>query len=166
MRINEGIRAREVRVIDETGQQLGVMELQEALKIAREKGIDLIQIAESAIPPVCRLCEYGKYKYETEKKERLLKKKQKVVEVKEVRIRPQIGEHDLQIKFRNIKRFLEEGDRVKVSIVFKGREMEHQEIGSKILQRLEAELGSLFIVEQQPRLEGTSKIAILAPKKQ
>ena len=139
--------------------------MQEALKIAKEKGIDLIQIAESATPPVCRLCEYGKYKYEMEKKEKLLKKKQKVIEVKEVRIRPQIGEHDLQIKFRNIRRFLEEGDRVKINIVFKGREMEHQEIGSKILQRLEAELGSLFIVEQQPRLECTSKIAILAPKK-
>jgi len=141
------------------------MELQEALKIARERGQDLIQIAESAIPPVCRIGEYGKYKYELEKKEKLLKKKQKVVEVKEVRIRPRISEHDLQIKMRNIRRFLEEGDRVKINIMFKGREMEHQELGSKILQRLESEMGSLFVVEQQPRLESTSKIAIIAPKK-
>ena len=152
-------------MIDETGKQLGVMELQEALKIARERGQDLIQIAESAIPPVCRIGEYGKYKYELEKKEKLLKKKQKVVEVKEVRIRPRISEHDLQIKMRNIRRFLEEGDRVKINIMFKGREMEHQELGSKILQRLESEMGSLFVVEQQPRLESTSKIAIIAPKK-
>ena len=152
-------------MIDETGKQLGVMEFQEALKIARERGQDLIQIAESAIPPVCRIGEYGKYKYELEKKEKLLKKKQKVVEVKEVRIRPRISEHDLQIKMRNIRRFLEEGDRVKINIMFKGREMEHQELGSKILQRLESEMGSLFVVEQQPRLESTSKIAIIAPKK-
>ena len=152
-------------MIDETGKQLGVMELQEALKIARERGQDLIQIAESAIPPVCRIGEYGKYKYELEKKEKLLKKKQKVVEVKEVRIRPRISEHDLQIKMRNIRRFFEEGDRVKINIMFKGREMEHQELGSKILQKLESEMGSLFVVEQQPRLESTSKIAIIAPKK-
>ncbi|OIN98235.1 translation initiation factor IF-3 [Candidatus Desantisbacteria bacterium CG1_02_38_46] len=155
----------EVRVIDETGQQAGVMTVQEALKIAREKGLDLIQIAESAIPPVCKFGEYGKYKYELEKREKLLKKKQRVIEVKEVRIRPQISEHDLQIKMRNIRRFLEEGCRVKINLVFKGRQMEHQELGSKILQRLETELGSLFIVEQQPRLEGTSRIAILAPKR-
>lgn len=144
---------------------MGIMGLSEALKIARERGLDLIQIVESAVPPVCRLGEYGKYKYELEKKEKLLKKKQKVIEIKEVRIRPQIGEHDLQIKMRNIRRFFEEGCKVKINIVFKGREMEHQEIGGKILQRLESELGSLFIVEQQPRLEGTNKIAILAPKK-
>lgn len=139
--------------------------MQEALRIAREKGLDLIQIAESSIPPVCRLGEYGKYKYELERKEKLLRKKQKVIEVKEVRIRPQIGEHDLQIKIRNIRRFLEEGDRVKISLIFKGREVEHEEIGSKILERLENELSGLFVVEQQPRLEGTTKITILAPKK-
>ena len=141
------------------------MGLSEALKIARERGLDLIQIAESAIPPVCRVGEYGKYKYELEKKEKLLKKKQKVIEVKEVRIRPQISEHDLQIKMSNIRRFFEEGCRVKINIMFKGREMAYQELGNKILQKLENELGSLFIVEQQPRLDGTNKIAILAPKK-
>ena len=144
---------------------MGVIEVTEALKMAREKGLDLIQIAESAIPPVCKLGEYGKYKYELEKKEKLLKKKQKIIEVKEVRIRPQISEHDLQIKMRNIGRFLEDGYRVKINIVFKGRELAYQELGSRILQRLESELGSLFVVEQQPRLEGAHKIAVLAPKK-
>lgn len=142
------------------------MKLDEALKIALEKGLDLIQVVESAVPPVCKIGDYGKYKYELEKKEKLLKKKQKIVEVKEVRIRPQIGEHDLQIKMRNIRRFLEEGDRVKINIMFRGREMEHQEFGRRILERLETELGNLFVVEQQPRFEGTNRIAVLAPKKQ
>lgn len=139
--------------------------MQDAIKQAQEKSLDLIMVSESAIPPVCRLGDLGKYKYELEKKERILKKKQKVVEIKEVKIRPRIGEHDLLVKFTHIKEFLEAGDKVKVSLVFKGREMAYQSLGDKILQKLEADLGSLFVVEQQPKLEGTTKIAILAPKK-
>lgn len=152
-------------MVSETGEQLGVLSLQDAIKQAQEAGVDLILVSESAIPPVCRLGDLGKYKYESEKKERLLKKKQKNVEIKEVKIRPRIGEHDLIVKFNHIQEFLKAGDKVKVSLVFKGREMAYQSLGDKILQKLEAELGTLFVVEQQPKLEGTTKIAILSPKK-
>jgi len=144
---------------------MGVLTLQDAIKAAQEKELDLILMSESAVPPVCKIGDLGKYKYELEKKERILKKKQKVVEIKEVKIRPRIGEHDLQVKFKHIQEFLEEGDKVKISMVFKGREMAYQSLGDKIFQRLEAQIGALFVVEQQPKLEGTIKSAILAPKK-
>ena len=164
-KINEGIRAKEVRVVDETGGQAGVMSLTEALKLAREKGMDLIEITETAVPPVCRIGDYGKYKYELEKKKRDMRKKQKGVEIKEIKIRPQIGEHDFQTKLKHIREFLEEGDKVKITIVFKGREISHQELGERLLNRLGEELKGLFVVEQQPRREGMSRITILAPVK-
>ncbi|OIO00580.1 translation initiation factor IF-3 [Candidatus Desantisbacteria bacterium CG_4_10_14_0_8_um_filter_48_22] len=154
-----------MRVIDETGQQLGVLSASDALRIAREKGLDLIMVSESAIPPVCKIEELGKFKYELEKKERLQKKKQKVTHIKEVRVRPQIGEHDFMIKLANIKRFLEEGDKVKLSIVFRGREIAYKERGNKLLERLNTELSGLFVFEQAPRQEGMYKIAIIAPVK-
>jgi len=154
-----------MRVIDETGQQLGVLAAPDALRIAREKGLDLILVSESAVPPVCKIEELGKFKYELEKKERLQKKKQKVTHIKEVRIRPQISEHDFLIKLANVKRFLEEGDKVKFSIVFKGREIAYKERGNRLLERLNTELGGLFVFEQAPRQEGMYKIAIIAPVK-
>lgn len=141
------------------------MSLAEALSIAREKGLDLIQIAETAVPPVCRIGDYGKHKYELAKKKKDMRKKQKGTELKEIRIRPQIGEHDFQTKLKHIREFLEEGDKVKVTIVFKGREISHQELGEKLLNRLERELKGQFVVEQQPRREGMSRITILAPVK-
>jgi len=154
-----------MRVMDESGQQLGVMAAPDALRLAREKGLDLIMVSESAVPPVCRIEAFGKFKYEMEKKERQQKKKQKVTHIKEVRIRPRIGEHDFLIKLASVKRFLEEGDKVKFSIVFKGREIAYKELGNRLLERLNTELSGLFVFEQAPRQEGMQKIAIIAPVK-
>jgi len=163
--MNEGIKASEVRVIDETGRQVGILPFSEALKLAREKNLDLIQISDSAVPPVCKIEDYGKYRYEMEKKEKLLKKKQKVAVLKEVRIRPQIGEHDFLVKMRNIRRFLEEGHKVKVSIVFKGREIAYQELADRLLDRMNGELKDLFVVDKPPRQEGMNRVEIIAPVK-
>ena len=152
-----------MRVVDETGQQAGVLPLNDAINLAKSKGLDLILVTESAVPPVCRIGDYGKYKYELEKKKKIAKKKQKTIETKEIRIRPQIGEHDLLVKLNYIRRFLAEGDKVKISIVFKGREIAYQELGRKLLARIIEDLKELSVMEQQPKRDGMSMIMVLAP---
>ena len=141
MRVNERIRVREIRVIDDTGQQLGIMPPPQALAIAKQKGLDLVEISPTAVPPVCRIMDFGKYQYQEQKRAREARKHQKVIEVKEIKFRPKVDEHDYQFKKKHIERFLEEGDKVKATIFFRGREMAHPEIGRRILERLVAGAG-------------------------
>ena len=155
---------REVRVIDDTGQQLGIMPPQQALTIARGKGLDLVEIAATASPPVCRIMDFGRYQYQEQKRARTAKKHQKVIEVKEIKFRPKVDEHDYQFKKKHIERFLAEGDKVKATIFFRGREMAHPEIGRRILERLIEELGEVAIAETQPRQEGNQMHTILSQR--
>jgi translation initiation factor IF-3 len=165
IRTNERIRAREIRVIDEAGQQLGILPPYEALKIARERGLDLVEISPNANPPVCRIQDYGKYLYEKDKSERAARKKQKVIIIKEVKFSVTVDEHDYQTKKNRAVRFLEDGDKVKASLRFRGRQMAHRELGYQILNRLVQDLGDLAVVEFHPRMEGNTLHAILAPSK-
>ena len=162
--MNERIRVREVRVIDETGQQLGIMAPPQALAIARQKGLDLVEISPTAVPPVCRIMDYGRYQYQEQKRQREAKKHQKIIEVKEIKFRPKVDEHDYQFKKKHIERFLAEGDKVKATIFFRGREMAHPEIGRRILERLIGELGEGVIVESMPRQEGNQMHTILSQR--
>ncbi|MBE9608496.1 translation initiation factor IF-3 [Chitinilyticum piscinae] len=164
-RINGEITAREVRLQGEEGEQLGVVSLREALEKAEELEVDLVEIAPNAQPPVCRLMDYGKFKYQKSKKEHAAKLKQKQIQVKEVKLRPGTDENDYQVKLRNLIRFLEDGDKAKVTLRFRGREMAHQDIGMAQLKRIEADLAELAVVEQFPKLEGRQMIMMLAPKK-
>lgn len=164
LRVNEEIRAREVRVISSTGEQLGIMSLREALRRAEEEGLDLVEVAPQAKPPVCRIMDYGKYKYEQSKKEREARKRQRVINVKEIKLRPNIEEHDLQVKVRNINRFLEDGDKVKITVMFRGRELSHPELGKELLDRIAGEVEGRAVIEREPRVEGRNMIMILAPK--
>jgi len=143
---------------------VGVVSVREALIMAEEAGLDLVEISPNASPPVCKILDFGKFKYEVQKKENEARKKQKVIEVKEIKLRPGIDEHDYQVKMRSVHRFLEEGDKVKVTMRFRGREMVHQELGMKVLDRVRAELDALAKVEQWPRLEGRQMIMVMAPK--
>jgi translation initiation factor IF-3 len=154
-----------VRVIDDEGKQLGIMPPYEALKIAREKSLDLVEVSPTAQPPVCRIMDFGKYLYEQEKKERAAKKHQHVINIKEVKFRINVDEHDYETKKKHVLRFLEEGDKVKATIFFRGREMTRQSLGRGILDRLITELGDKAIVEFRPRQEGNTLHAILAPPK-
>ncbi|MDP3790457.1 MAG: translation initiation factor IF-3 [Candidatus Omnitrophota bacterium] len=154
MRINHRIRAREVRVIGDSGEQLGVMSIQDALKKSEEVGLDLVEIAPTAVPPVCRIMDHSRYKYEQEKKEKEARKKQKVVHIKEIRMGPKIGEHDYQFKLRHLEDFLKKGDKVKVTMIFRGREMAHIDLGRKILDKLSSDISSIGEIEESPRLEG------------
>nr|WP_278045523.1 translation initiation factor IF-3 [Edaphobacter modestus] len=165
MRTNERIRAREVRVIDENGEQLGVMPPFEALKMARERSLDLVEISPNAVPPVCKIQDYGKFLYEKDKSDRAARKKQKVIVVKEVKFSVTVDEHDYQTKKNQTTRFLNEGDKVKASLRFKGRQMAHRDLGYKIINRLIMDIGDAGIVEFMPRMEGTTLHAILAPSK-
>lgn len=162
--INEEIRAREVRVIDTNGDQLGILPFREALRLAQEKELDLVNIAPTAKPPVCRIMDYGKYRYEQQKKEKESRKNQKVVEIKEVRLSPTIEEHDFQTKLRNTVKFLQGGNKVKLTIRFRGRAITHAEIGQQVMERLSKEVENLSTVERKPKIEGRSMIMILAPK--
>jgi translation initiation factor IF-3 len=164
VRVNERIRVREVRVIDDTGQQLGIMPPPQALAIARQKGLDLVEISPTAMPPVCRIMDYGKYQYQEQKRAREAKKHQRIIEVKEIKFRPKVDEHDYQFKKKHIERFLADGDKVKATIFFRGREMAHPEIGRRILDRLIGELGDAAIVESAPRQEGNQMHTILAQR--
>lgn len=166
MKINEEIRAREVRVTSSTGQQLGIMATREALRLALEQQLDLVEVAPMGKPPVCRIMDFGKYRYEQQKRDKEARKKQKVVTVKEVKLRPNIEDHDFNVKLKNALRFLEDGDKVKVTIMFRGRELSHPELGREVLQKMAAELKSLVTVEREPKLEGKNMIMILAPKAQ
>jgi translation initiation factor IF-3 len=165
IRINDRIRAREIRVIDEHGEQLGILPPFEALKIARERGLDLVEVSPTAQPPVCRIQDYGKFLYEKDKSDRIARKKQKIIVVKEVKFSVTVDEHDYQTKKNQAVRFLIEGDKVKASLRFKGRQMAHRELGYAIINRLIQDMGDVGIVEFMPRMEGTTLHAILAPGK-
>jgi len=165
IRINEKIRAREIRVIDENGEQLGILAPFEALKIARERSLDLVEVSPNAVPPVCRIQDYGRFLYEKEKSERAAKKKQKVIVVKEVKFSVTVDEHDYQTKKNQAVKFLAGGDKVKASLRFRGRQMAHRDLGYNIINRLIQDIGDNGIVEFMPRMEGTILHAILAPSK-
>lgn len=165
IRINEKIRAREIRVIDENGEQMGILPPFEALKVARERGLDLVEVSPNAVPPVCRIQDYGRFLYEKEKSDRAAKKKQKIIVVKEVKFSVTVDEHDYQTKKNQAVRFLTDGDKVKASLRFRGRQMAHRELGYAIIHRLIQDIGENGIVEFMPRMEGTTLHAILAPSK-
>ena len=151
-------------MIDDTGEQLGIMPPPQALALARSKGLDLVEISPTAVPPVCRIMDFGKYQYEQQKRARSAKKHQKVILVKEIKFRPKVDEHDYQFKKKHIERFLSEGDKVKATIFFRGREMAHPEIGRRILERLIEELGDVAVAEASPRQEGNQMHTILSQK--
>ena len=163
-RLNEGIRAREVRLIDEDGQNVGVVARQDALQRAVDAGLDLVEISPDANPPVCKILDYGKFKYQEQKKAAEARKRQKVVEVKEIKLRPNIDDHDYDVKMKAIKRFFEEGDKVKVTLRFRGREMAHQSLGMEVLKRVRVDLEAIAKVESEPRFEGRQMVMVLAPK--
>ena len=190
MRVNERIRVREIRVIDDTGQQLGIMPPPQAVAIAKQKGLDLVEISPTANPPVCRIMDFGKYQYQEQKRAREARKHQKVIEVKEIKFRPKVDEHDYQFKKKHIERFLEDGDKVKATVQFRGREMartdlghkllrrvaedvgergmleSHPEIGRRILERLIGELSDVALAETMPRMEGNQMHTILTRRPQ
>lgn len=164
-RVNERIRIREVRLIDEEGNQVGIIATRDALDMARQRGLDLVEVAPNAIPPVCRLMDYGKFRYEQSRKERESRKNQHVIELKEVRIRPKIDEHDLETKGRQAAKFLDHGDKVKMTVTFRGREMAHPDLGKALLDQLIESLRPHGTVEQMPRLEGRAMTVIMNPLK-
>ncbi|MDH7514490.1 MAG: translation initiation factor IF-3 [Bacteroidota bacterium] len=164
-RINGEITARQVRVIGPDGGQVGIFPLDRALRMAQEQELDLVEIAPQAQPPVCRIMDYGKFKYEQQKKEKLLKKKQQVILVKEVRFHPNIDTHDFEFKVRHARQFLLDGNKVKASVVFRGRQMAHQEFGVAVLDRMRELLDDIAFLEREPNLEGRALIAIFAPDK-
>jgi len=166
LRINEEIRAREVRVVSGTGEQLGIMNVRDALRLAGEQQLDLVEVAPNAKPPVCRIMDYGKYKYEQSKREKEAKKKQKVINIKEVKLRPNIEDHDFETKAKNAVRFLKDGDKVKATIMFRGREMSHTELGKVLLDRLAELVKDIAVIERHPKVEGKNMIMILSPKQQ
>lgn len=147
-----------------TGEQLGIMATRDALLLAEEQHLDLVEVAPKAKPPVCRIMDFGKYRYEQQKRDKEAKKKQKIITLKEVKLRPHIEQHDFDVKLKNALRFLEEGNKVKVTIMFRGREMSHQELGRDVLHRVAERLKELVIIERDPKLEGKNMIMILAPK--
>ncbi|MBS1245533.1 MAG: translation initiation factor [Chloroflexi bacterium] len=157
------IRVREVRVVDEEGQQLGVLPTYEALRLAQERGLDLVEVAPNAVPPVCRLLDFGKFQYERQKKDREARKAQKVIEIKEIRLKPRTGEHDLDTKVRKSLGFLEEGAKVRVTVRFRGREITHPEIGREQLAEFAEKIGDAAIIEQQPSMEGPNLFMMLSP---
>ncbi len=163
-RVNEMISAKEVRLIDENGEMKGIFSVQEAQRMADAAGLDLVEISPNTDPPVCKILDYGKYKYEQQKKAAEARKKQKIIDIKEIKVRPGIEKHDYEVKMRNARRFLEEGDKVKVTMRFRGREMSHQEIGLNLLKRMKEELGDISTTELEPKFEGRQIIMMLAPK--
>ncbi len=165
LRINDQIRAREVRLVGEEGEQLGIVQLRDAQRIAAEKSLDLVEIAPTAKPPVCKIMDYGKYKYEQAKRDKEARKKQKTMEIKEVKLRPNIEDHDFETKARNAQRFLNDGDKVKVTIMFRGREVTHPELGRTLCLRLAEFCKAEANIERDPKLEGRNMIMILAPVK-
>jgi translation initiation factor IF-3 len=162
--VNEKIRAPEVRVIGQDGAQLGIITIRRALELAALDELDLVEVAPNADPPVCKIMDYGKFKYQQNKRTQEAKKKQTVIQVKEVKVRPKTDEHDLQVKIKHIKRFLAQKDKAKVTIVFRGREITYTEQGTKIMDRIREELREEVVVEQFPKMEGRNMVMILAPK--
>ena len=163
-RVNQEIRAENIRLIGEDGEMSGVVSANEGLKQARDAGLDLVEISPTAKPPVCKVMDYGKYKYQKQKKAQEAKKKQKTVDIKEIKLRPRIDKHDLEIKMRNVHKFLDAGDKVKFTLRFRGREMAHQELGAEVLQHVKEELGEKIRVEHEPKTEGRVMIMVVAPK--
>ncbi len=163
-RINRDIRVREVQLIDAEGQNRGVVEILEALRLSEEDGLDLVEIVPNADPPVCKILDYGKYRFNEQKKAAEARKKQKVVEIKEIKLRPGIDHHDYETKMKAVRRFFDEGDKVKFVLRFRGREMAHQELGFKVLERVKAETAPLAKIELEPSMEGRQMIMILAPR--
>ncbi len=164
MMVNDGIRAREVRLIGANGDQLGIKSRQEALEIATRANLDLVMVAPNAKPPVCRIMDYGKFRFEQQKKDKEARKNQKIINLKEVRLSPTIDEHDFNTKLRNARKFLEKGDKVKASIRFKGRAITHKGIGQKVLDRFSSECADLSTIESHPKMDGRSMFLVLAPK--
>jgi translation initiation factor IF-3 len=163
-RINEDIRVREVHLIDRDGANLGTVPIADALAKAQEANLDLVEISPNATPPIVKILDFGKYKYQEQKKQAEARKKQKVVEVKEIKFRPMIDDHDYQVKMRSMERFFEEGDKVKVTLRFRGREMAHQELGTRLLNRVKDDTGKIAKVESEPRVEGRQMVMVLAPR--
>jgi translation initiation factor IF-3 len=163
-RVNEEIRVPQVRLIDQDGEMMGVMGARDAMLRAFAVGLDLVEISPNADPPVCKILDYGKFKYEQQKKRNEAKKKQKVIEIKEIKVRPNIDENDYQVKMRAMKSFIEEGDKVKVTLRFRGREMAHQDIGVRVLERIRSEMDLTTKVEQMPRLENRQMVMVLSPR--
>ncbi|MBD3878615.1 MAG: translation initiation factor IF-3 [Quinella sp. 1Q5] len=166
MRINDEIRIREVRVTDANGESLGIMPTREALRLAEEKHLDLVEVAPKARPPVCRIVDFGKYRYEQQKREKEVRKKQKIITIKEVKLRPNIEQHDFEVKLKSAQRFIEEGNKVKLTIMFRGRELSHPELGGEILDKLAKALEEVVTVERAAKLEGKNMTMILSPKAQ
>ena len=164
-RINEDIRVKEVRLIDENGENRGVVSIREALQIAADAGLDLIEISPQAVPPVCKVLDYGKYKYEAQKRKAEAKKNQKVIEIKELKLRPMIDKHDYEVKVKQAKRFLDEGNKVKFTMRYKGRELSANDMGKAVLDRLLEDLEGLCKVDSAPKLEGKQMMMIVSPEK-
>jgi translation initiation factor IF-3 len=163
-RVNEDIRSATVRLIDQDGEMQGVMTTREAISRAYAVGLDLLEISPNAEPPVCKILDFGKFKYEQQKKKNEARKKQKVIEIKEIKVRPNIDENDYQVKLRAMKSFIEEGDKVKVTLRFRGREMAHQDIGIKVLERIRGDMDFATKVEQMPRMENRQMVMVLTAK--
>ena len=163
-RINGAIRALKVRCIDPEGEQLGVIDTIDAIRKAEDFGLDLVEVQPNADPPVCKILDYGKFKYEAQKRANEARKKQKIIEVKEIKLRPNIDEHDYQVKMRNVVKFLSGGDKVKVTLRFRGREMAHQELGANVLTRVREETEEIAKIEAMPKMEGRQMVMVLAPK--
>jgi translation initiation factor IF-3 len=163
-RINREITLERIRLIGADGEMVGIVSIRDGLRAAEEAGLDLVEISPNAEPPVCKVLDYGKYKYQQQKKAQEAKKKQKVIEIKEIKLRPGIDKHDLEIKMRHVHEFLKEGDKVKFTLRFRGREMAHQELGMKVLIKVKEQLADLVRVEQEPRSEGRQMVMVVAPK--
>ena len=163
-RTNREIRVREVQLIDAEGQNRGVVEITEALSLAEEGGLDLVEIVPNANPPVCKILDYGKFRFNEQKKAAEARKKQKIVEIKEIKLRPGIDDHDYDVKMRSMKSFIDEGDKVKVTMRFRGRELAHQELGMDVLMRVKGDLDAVAKVEQHPRMEGRQMTMVMSPK--
>lgn len=164
IQVNHEIRDREVRVISPDGKQLGIMSLKDALHYAQEVQLDLVKIASDAKPPVCKIMDFGKYKYEQSKREKEARKKQKVINVKEIRMNPTIDEHDFQVRLKNTIKFLKDGDKVKVSIRFRGRQMTHTKLGEEVLNKVVENISEVGVVEKPPKMEGRNMVMVIAPK--
>jgi translation initiation factor IF-3 len=163
-RVNREIDVRSIRLVGADGEMIGVVTLREGLTMAEEAGLDLVEVSPNADPPVCKILDFGKFKYEDQKKKNAARKKQKVIEVKEIKLRPNIDEHDYDVKMRSMKKFLEEGDKVKVTLRFRGRELAHQDLGMKVLEKVKDDLEELGKVEQIPKMEGRQMVMVIAPR--
>jgi translation initiation factor IF-3 len=164
-RVNEQIRVPKIRLIGADGEMVGVVTVREALDMARDAGLDLVEVSPNAEPPVCKILDYGKYKYMQQKRANEARKKQKIIQIKEIKLRPTIDDHDLDVKLRSVEKFLAEGDKVKMTLRFRGREMSHQELGLKLLNEIKERLADIIKVDHEPRLEGRQMIMIVSPAK-